>query len=330
MSTGHVTNGKRPKNADRWSDQSKVQVVYFLASTSGDSATPFIKIGETKDHEKRLDQHRMPKHGIEFNVTELCVVRGERADEQQVLRHFRKYLVNDREQELFHPADELLDYIRWLRDQYFVWVPDDITCQSISELCLVDASLWMPSGDRLKKGPDKSGLFSDFGPLNMPPREISINDFYTNEIIIEAAREALGGIDLDPASHAIANTVVKANAFYSMHDNGLLKKWAGRVWLNPPFSDWQPWVKKIAEEWAGGKIESMCVLSATRTTTAKYFADIHKNCTAWCVLCGRVPFWGKRAGSPDDGHAVFYFGNDADRFAGAFGQLGHIYVPWKP
>ena len=46
----------------------------------------------------------------------------------------------------------------------------------------------------------------------------------------------LGGIDLDPASNAEANRVVRAEVFFSSADDGLGKSWEGRVWLNPPYS----------------------------------------------------------------------------------------------
>lgn len=51
---------------------------------------------------------------------------------------------------------------------------------------------------------------------------------------IEAAREVMGDIDLDPASSAEWNAVVDAFVFYDEGDNGLERPWAGNVWLNPP------------------------------------------------------------------------------------------------
>lgn len=52
--------------------------------------------------------------------------------------------------------------------------------------------------------------------------------------VCAAARELLGGIDLDPASCAEFNKNVQAAAFYTEKDNGLLLPWHGRVFLNPP------------------------------------------------------------------------------------------------
>lgn len=65
------------------------------------------------------------------------------------------------------------------------------------------------------------------------------NEHYTPAPVIEAARAVMGGIDLDPASCAVANETVKALAFFTKDDDGLGRAWGSsadpsRVWLNPP------------------------------------------------------------------------------------------------
>jgi hypothetical protein len=59
------------------------------------------------------------------------------------------------------------------------------------------------------------------------------NDWYTPELYISAVRDTFGHIDLDPASCALANTIVQAEKFYTEAEDGLAQPWFGRVFLNP-------------------------------------------------------------------------------------------------
>ena len=62
-------------------------------------------------------------------------------------------------------------------------------------------------------------------------------EWYTPARYIEAARGVMGGIDLDPATSALANQTVRAARIFTREDDGLAHDWQGRVWLNPPY--WQ-------------------------------------------------------------------------------------------
>ena len=60
------------------------------------------------------------------------------------------------------------------------------------------------------------------------------SEHWTPLSIVEAAREALGAIDLDPASSIEANKRICAKHFLSREEDGFTKDWYGRVFLNPP------------------------------------------------------------------------------------------------
>ncbi len=91
-------------------------------------------------------------------------------------------------------------------------------------------------------------------------------EHYTPGYIVELAREVMEGIDLDPASCALANTMVRADEFFTKEQNGLSLPWRGSVFLNPPGSC------KV------GGIPTECNLIRAK-----------KNCT--CKLVSR--FWNK-------------------------------------
>lgn len=71
----------------------------------------------------------------------------------------------------------------------------------------------------------------------MQVQHSSRHDFWeTPNHILDLVREALGGINLDPASSERANRRVKADIFYTKLEDALIKPWAPgmSVYLNPP------------------------------------------------------------------------------------------------
>jgi len=320
----HNTLERTKRTQDRRSDQTKARnpVVYFLKVELGEYRS--VKIGFSADgHKKRLNQHRSTGLGPRPNVTEICVIKAKRDDEKAIQNYFHQHLVEGCIEE-FHPHPELLDYIRWLRDRHYVWVPDEDDGIPLEQLEVVDSEHWFPTPERRK--PQQFELFLPSDPMVFPARVLTINDYYTDERIIAAARRALGEIDLDPASHAVANKTVKAKHFYTRLENGLNQEWNGKVWLNPPFGDWKEWVPKILTELKSGRIEAMCVLAACRTLTAGYLKPFKDATNCICILDGRIPFWGGKAtSSPNDGHAIFYIGKDISAFKEAFTPLGNVW-----
>lgn len=305
-----LTTGPTSRSDTTW--------IYFVNIDNGRA----IKIGHSRQARgKRLKQHAATRFGITVNVEPICEVQGTIDDETTVHRYFKAALLPG-EKEVFEPAEELIDYIRWLRDQWFVVTPE-ITDEQRDAMPVVESDTWLPRQERRKPRP--SEILPGFhGAFDFGDREITIDDFYTPEVIIEAARSTMGCIDTDPASHAVANRVVRAKTFWTKSDNGLTKPWFGKVWVNPPFSTWSEWSAKAIAELSSGRVDEMCVLAATRTLTAQYFAPLIARCDAMCIFRGRLKFWGEKARDPDDGHAVMYYGNNRDTFRKMFSELGTV------
>ena len=72
------------------------------------------------------------------------------------------------------------------------------------------------------------------------------DEWYTPTEIIEA----LGPFDLDPACGQLC-AYRTAKRRFGPEEDGLQQLWAGRVWLNPPFSNANPWVDKLIEHGNG-------------------------------------------------------------------------------
>ena len=152
------------------------------------------------------------------------------------------------------------------------------------------------------------------------------NEWYTPPEYIEAARAAMGGIDLDPASCETAQANVKARRFYTIDDNGLEKKWAGNVWLNPPYSKdlIGLFADKVVSE--SERFRQAVVLVNNATDTA-WFHRLVSVASAVCFFRGRIRFLdktGKPANTPVQGQAAIYIGQDVDSFRDAFRDFGFV------
>jgi len=105
-------------------------------------------------------------------------------------------------------------------------------------------------------------------------------EHYTPAEIVNAARLTLGAIDLDPASCALAQDVVKAAAWYGpgspFGEDGLTEPWLGRVFLNPPggrvpdafkgmgtASSAALWWATLSEAWRTGEVEAAIFVGFT-------------------------------------------------------------------
>jgi hypothetical protein len=283
-----------------------------------------IKIGKADNVAARLRQHAKGTLDV-HDVRLLAAVNGSPVDEKQVQRYFSDCAIaelrpaNNGQPEMFLPSPELTNYIRWLRNQWYtvVSIDDDAPDSSAT------FDMWRPNEGR-QVAPVSLPLFTpDY--TEFPGRVVTGDDYYTNPIVLECARKTLGQIDLDPASHPIANRHVKAEKYYTFNCNGLEQTWGGQVWLNPPFSQWKLWVPKILSEVRSGRVHEMCVYSAMRTITARYFRKLLDEANAMCVITGRMKHGGNGGDSPDDGHCVFYFGQNTKKFTTEFSEIGVVW-----
>lgn len=97
--------------------------------------------------------------------------------------------------------------------------------------------------------------------------KIDRNSYGTPSAIIEMARDLMGSIDLDPASNAKAQAVVKAHWWFGQgqiepYSDGLKFIWTGAVWLNPPYGKGlvRPFIDKLLSSINEDDVTEACVL----------------------------------------------------------------------
>lgn len=154
------------------------------------------------------------------------------------------------------------------------------------------------------------------------------NEWYTPSDYIEAARDVMGSIDLDPASSEIANEVVQAEEYYTAETNGLDKRWSGNVWMNPPYASELigKFVDKLLEELRNINQAIVLVNNATETG---WFYKLISSSDAVCFPQSRVRFYmpDGKTGAPLQGQAIIYFGQNIKDFINVFSRKGWCAVP---
>lgn len=149
------------------------------------------------------------------------------------------------------------------------------------------------------------------------------NEWYTPAEIIEAARSAMGSIDVDPASNDIAQKVVKAGAYYTAETNGLDKTWTGNVWMNPPYASdlIGKFIDKLIAE---RKNYTQAIILVNNATETEWFNKIISISSAVCFPKSRVKFYmpDGKTGAPLQGQAVLYIGENKGKFYSAFACMG--------
>lgn len=177
-------------------------------------------------------------------------------------------------------------------------------------------------------------------------------EWYTPSPFVEAARQVMGSIDLDPASHEEANLTVKAGAFFTAENNGLTLRWWGNVFVNPPGGKgpggkplvpafWKHMMKEYADGnfdqaiWIGYSLEQLQTLQrvsfksplnfplciphrriAFVENEAKKAARIEK-----LIAQGKDP---NKASGPSHSNYICYLGERREDFSRIFSRFGQV------
>ncbi|MDD4280369.1 MAG: DNA N-6-adenine-methyltransferase [Candidatus Sumerlaeales bacterium] len=149
------------------------------------------------------------------------------------------------------------------------------------------------------------------------------NEWYTPIEFINAAREVMGSIDLDPASCEAANKTVKATKIFTIDDDGLKQHWRGNVWLNPPYAS--DLIGKFADKVAASKGDiQQAIILVNNATETGWFNTLVGVASAVVFPKSRVKFYmaDGKTGAPLQGQAFIYVGDNPHKFLDVFKAFG--------
>lgn len=150
------------------------------------------------------------------------------------------------------------------------------------------------------------------------------NEWLTPPEIIRS----LGDFDLDPCS-PIIRPWDTAKRHFTIIDNGLILPWAGRVWLNPPYSTQLPkWMAKMAIHNDG------IALTFARTETEAFQRYVFPIAMSIMFIKGRIKFYtvnGTSGGSATAPAVLIAYGEyNVDRLAESGLNGKHILINAMP
>lgn len=124
--------------------------------------------------------------------------------------------------------------------------------------------------------------------------------------VFDRIAQVYGPFDLDACCR---EETAKAQLYYTKEHDGLEREWHGRVWVNPPYSDPRPWIKKAVESVRQGDAQRVVMLLPAATDTS-WFHDLVLPHADVVFVKGRIRFigWqGTPIGSPKAGSIIAVF-----------------------
>lgn len=151
---------------------------------------------------------------------------------------------------------------------------------------------------------------------------------------IDAARQVMGTIYLDPASSVQANEFIKAENFFTKEEDGLSHLWEGKVWCNPPYgktngkSNQGLFAHKLLKSYQDGLVNEGIIL-LNLYFGYEWFTPLRE--LPMCFVDHRIAFINPdtdEAGDEAKASSVFiYVGNKPNRFFYIFKEFGPCAQP---
>lgn len=146
-------------------------------------------------------------------------------------------------------------------------------------------------------------------------------------------RQFRGPAGLDPCYDPTGLRLARRLYDLRRGQDGLSLPWSGRVWLNPPYSNPAPWLRRAALHHFYGLAETLAIVNVS--SASAYWRDyVWRGARAICFLHGRVSFLynGRIVEGNRYDQAVLYYGWNVRRFRWIWRSKGAVVRPsiWRP
>lgn len=112
-------------------------------------------------------------------------------------------------------------------------------------------------------------------------------------------KRAVGGtFDVDPCSGCEPMPIAETR--YTAADDGLAEDspWHGSVFVNPPYSDIEPWAAKAVRATERGDADYVVLLMPSYSASSGWFHEHASQAEYLCVIDGRLTFHGAESSAP--------------------------------
>ena len=137
----------------------------------------------------------------------------------------------------------------------------------------------------------------------------------------EPIARAVDGFDLDPCASQTSD-LADVNL---TKDEGGLRQWHGKVWMNPPYSDVETWMRHAELQEQYGHTDLIVGLVFARTGT-QWFHKHAANADLVCFVKGRLTFGGADNTAPAPSMVVVW-GDYTERLELTLDKCGMIIKP---
>jgi hypothetical protein len=247
-------------------------LLYFLGEQTPPNYGKVVKFGKTRNKAEIRKQQHETRGPQTCEMKFIGALWGHDSDELSIINYCEQLnIIIPRRNEWVDATNTAFrDWLRFLRNQPFV--ADNV--DDVDRLPFIDSRHWLPNGKNRFEAAQGRLRFDSDPWADLEVSEETEGDYYTHPELIEAAHLTMGMVDLDPASCKEANKIVCATRFFGAQQDGLQMEWGGKVWLNPPFGQWQFWADKALKELRSGRVSEMCVFMTANAATSKQNTDL--------------------------------------------------------